>query len=319
MAAHGSKSVIYAALAGNAAIAVMKFVAAAFTGSAAMLSEGIHSVVDTGNQGLMLYGLRQARRKPDDLHPFGYGMELYFWTFVVAILIFAVGAGLSVYEGVAHILHPVPMTDPLWSYGVLALSLVFEGTAWVIAFRAFDKQRGQHGVLAAIRRSKDPTVFTVLFEDTAAITGLLIAFAGVAAAQYFDEPIFDGIASVAIGGVLAGVAILLARESKGLLIGESVDPEVLLGIRRLVAAESGIVAVNEVLTMHLGPHDVLLAISLDFADGLASEKVEEATSGLERRIVTKYPQVRRVFIEAQNRLAHRAAARAARRSAEPEA
>ncbi|MEQ8394557.1 cation diffusion facilitator family transporter [Thalassobaculum sp.] len=311
--AHGSKTVIYAALAGNAAIAVMKFTAAAFTGSAAMLSEGIHSVVDTGNQGLILYGMRQARRKPDARHPFGYGMELYFWTFVVAILIFAVGAGLSIYEGIQHIRHPVPMTNPEWSYVVLSLSLVFEGVAWVIAFREFEKQRGRHGYLAAVERSKDPTVFTVLFEDTAAVIGLLIAFVGIAAAQYFDEPVLDGVASLAIGGVLAAVAVLLARESKGLLIGESVDPEVLDGIRRLIGSDRRIVAVNEVLTMHLGPQDVLLAISIDFVDGLVSEKVEEAISSLERRVVAKYPQVRRVFIEAQNRYAHRMAERAAAR------
>jgi len=313
--AHGSKTVIYAALAGNAAIAVLKFVAAAFTGSAAMLSEGIHSVVDTGNQGLMLYGLRRARRPADDRHPFGYGMELYFWTFVVAILIFAVGAGLSIYQGIQHIRHPVPIRNPEWTYGVLALGLVFESGAWIVAYRAFDRQRGRHGLLAAVRRSKDPTVFTVLFEDTAAILGLLIAMAGVAAAQVLEMPVLDGVASIAIGGVLAVVAMLLAYESKGLLIGEGADPEVVDGIRRLVGPDSRIVAVNELLTMHLGPNDVLLAASFEFADSLPSGGVETAVSDIERRITTRFPQIRRVFIEAQSRRGHGLSARSAARAA----
>lgn len=312
--AHGSKTVIYAALAGNLAIAVMKFVAAAVTGSAAMLSEGIHSVVDTGNQGLMLYGLRRARRPADDRHPFGYGMELYFWTFLVAILIFAVGAGLSFYEGVQHIRHPEPISNAVWTYAVLALSLVFEGAAWLVAFRAFGRERSRHGLLGAVRRSKDPTVFTVLFEDTAAVIGLLAAFIGIAAAEVLDMPVLDGVASIVIAAVLAMVAVLLAIESKGLLIGEGVEPEVLVGIRRMVSGDPRITGINEVLTMHLGPQDVLLAASLDFANNLPAGAVEDAVSEFERKITAKYPQVRRVFIEAQSRRGHQRAVRAAARS-----
>ncbi|MCB1489251.1 MAG: cation diffusion facilitator family transporter, partial [Bauldia sp.] len=275
MAAHGSKIVIYAALAGNALIAVTKFVAAGLTGSSAMMSEGIHSLVDTGNQGLLLYGIRRAARPADARHPFGYGAELYFWSFVVAILIFAVGAGVSIYEGISKIRDPHPMEDPVINYVVLALALVFEGIAWTIAFRSFDKARGKIGLIAAVRQSKDPTVFTVLFEDTAAMLGLLVAFVGVYLASSLGIVWADGAASIGIGVILAMAAIFLAIETKGLLIGEAAAPEIVETIRNIVLATPTVSGMNELRTLHRGPEDILLALSLDFEDNLTAGKVEE--------------------------------------------
>lgn len=305
MSVHASKRVIYAAMAGNGLIAVTKFVAASITGSSAMLSEAIHSVVDTGNQLLLLHGLRRAGRQPDRRHPFGYGMELYFWTFIVAILIFAVGAGLSIYEGVNKLQDPHPITNPVVNYVVLAAAMVFEAAAWWVAFKAFKREKGNLGFLTAVRRSKDPTVFTVLFEDSAAMLGLIVAFAGIAVGEALDLPILDAVASIVIGGILALTAVLLAYESKGLLIGESVNYEVERGLRKIVDKQSGIEAINEMLTMHLGPRDVLLNLSLDFTDSLSAGDVEAAISGMEMKIKRQFPEIRRVFIEAQSRQGHR--------------
>ena len=316
MATHGSKKVIYAALAGNSLIAITKFGAAAYTGSSAMLSEAIHSVVDTGNQGLLLYGIRQSARPPDDAHPFGYGMELYFWTFVVAILIFAVGAGLSIYEGVNKVLEPHPVTSPIVNYIVLAMAMVFEATAWWIAFREFQKRDGTLGFIAAVRQSKDPTVFTVLFEDSAAMLGLVAAFVGIALGQALDLPLLDGLASIVIGLILAGTAIVLAYESKGLLIGEGARPGVVAGVRKMVAERPGIMRVNELLTMHFGPHDVLLTLSVDFVDRLSSREVEDTIGDLETEIKSTFPEVSRVFIEAQSWRSHRDSLRRAEAAAE---
>ncbi|MEI2385922.1 cation diffusion facilitator family transporter [Breoghania sp. JC706] len=303
--AHGSKKVIYAALAGNTLIAITKFAAATFTGSSAMLSEGIHSLVDTGNQGLLLYGMKRSARKADSEHPFGYGVELYFWAFVVAILIFAVGAGVSIYEGIQKLLEPHPVSDPLVNFIVLGLAFVFEAAAWVIALREFSRAKGRRSYIAAVRQSKDPTVFTVLFEDSAAMLGLLIAFAGLLAAEITGIEWFDGAASVAIGVVLGGTAILLAYETKGLLIGEAAAPELVATVERMVSADHAVTGINEMRTMHLGPHDVLMVLSLDFNDMLSAGEVEETTSDLEAAIKSRYPDVRRVFIEAQSRRRHR--------------
>ncbi len=303
--ASGSKRVIYAALIGNGLIAASKFFAAFITGSSAMLSEGIHSSVDCGNQILLLFGMRRAARPADDQHPFGYGMELYFWAFVVAILIFAVGAGISIYEGVIHILHPEPMSSPIWNYVVLGAAMVFEAGAWWVAFREFEKTRRGRPFLRAVRESKDPALFTVLFEDSAAMLGLVIALIGVAGAQVFAMPILDGAASVAIGVVLALVAILLAVETKGLLIGESAEPRVVEGIRRYLTPDTRVLAINEILTMHLGPNEILLNISLDFVDGLPAEKIEAAISDFETHIKTEFPRIGKIFIEAQSILGHR--------------
>lgn len=304
MATHGSKKVIYAALAGNSAIAAIKFAAAIFTGSSAMLSEAIHSLVDTGNQGLLLYGIRKAGKPADENHPFGYGMELYFWTFVVAILIFAVGAGVSIYEGVHKLLDPHPIENVYINYIVLAVAVAFESAALFIAAKEFNKTRGRRGILAEVRASKDPTVFTVLFEDTAALLGLVAAFVGIALAQALDMPIFDGIASIVIGIILATVAILLAYESKGLLIGEAAEPAVRQGVRTILLGRPELLRLNEVLTMHLGPRDILLNLSLDFRDDLSANDVEAAISALEIEIKAAYPEITRVFIEAQGWRAH---------------
>jgi len=304
MSVHASKKVIYAALAGNGLIAITKFGAASITGSSAMLSEAIHSVVDTGNQILLLYGLKRANRPPDRRHPFGYGMELYFWTFIVAILIFAVGAGLSIYEGVDKLHSPHAIANPVVNYVVLAVAMVFEAAAWLVAFNAFKEEKGNLGFLTAVRRSKDPTVFTVLFEDSAAMLGLIVAFAGIALAEALDLPILDAVASIGIGCILALTAVVLAYESKGLLIGESVAAEIEQGLRKIIRHQSGIESVNEMLTMHLGPRDVLLNLSLDFADSLSSSDVETAISGMETQIKKQFPQIRRIFIEAQSWQGH---------------
>ncbi len=304
MAAHGSKIVIYAALAGNALIAATKFVAAALTGSSAMMSEGIHSLVDTGNQGLLLYGLHRAAKPADARHPFGYGAELYFWAFVVAILIFAVGSGVSFYEGIAKIIEPHPMESPLINYVVLALAFVFEGTAWTIAFRSFGKARGKVGLIAAVRESKDPTVFTVLFEDTAAMLGLVVAFVGILLSTTYGIAWADGAASIGIGIILAIAAIFLAIETKGLLIGEAAAPEIVETIRNIVLATPTVAGMNELRTLHRGPEDILLALSLDFEDNLTAGKVEEAIQALETAIRDQFPTVGRVFIEVQSRRGH---------------
>ena len=317
MADPTSKKVIYAALAGNGMIAVTKFGAAVFTGSSAMFSEAIHSVVDMGNQGLLLLGLRRAKRPPDSAHPFGYGMELYFWTFVVAILIFAVGAGISIYEGVHRINSPQPITNPYINYVVLVLAMVFEAFAWTVAFREFRRTKGRLGYLEAVRRSKDPTVFTVLFEDSAAMLGLIVALVGIFLAQVLDMPALDGVASVVIGIILAVTAILLAYETKSLLIGERARPEVIGGIREIVRRFPQIIAVNELLTMHMGPRDVLLNLSVDFDDRVKSAEVEEAISDMEQQIKAAFPDVKRVFIEAQSWQRHGESQKAAREAPTP--
>jgi len=297
-----SRKVIYAALGANALIAVSKFVAASITGSSAMMSEGVHSVVDTGNQGLLLLGIRRAKRPADAAHPFGYGAEIFFWAFVVAILIFALGAGISVYEGVNKLLNPHPITSPYINYIVLAGAFVFECAAWVIAYREFRKAEGNRRkfhFFTAVRQSKDPVTFTVLFEDSAAMLGLVAAAAGVAGTDTLGLEWADGTASIVIGFILAGAAILLARETKGLLIGEAANPDVVRGIREIIKDAPDILHINELRTMHLAPHEILLALSVDFADGISSQTVERAVSTLERQIKESYPEVQRVFIEVQ--------------------
>lgn len=308
--ATGSKKVIYAALAGNSLIAVTKFAAAMYTGSSAMMSEGIHSLVDTGNQGLLLHGMRRAKRPADERHPFGYGVELYFWAFVVAILIFAVGAGVSLYEGVVKIMDPHPVTNPLVNYIVLGLAMIFEAVAWYVALREFTSVKGKSSYLDAVRDSKDPTLFTVLFEDSAAMLGLIAAFAGLVAAEALGLPWLDGAASIVIGIILGGTAIFLAYETKGLLLGEAASPELVGAVRSLARATPGVERVNELRSMHMGPDDVLLALSLDFQDDLTAGAVEEAIYGMEIAIKKQFPSVRRLFIEVQSNAHHQAIVRA---------
>ena len=303
--ARGSKKVIYAALAGNAGIAVTKFIASAVSGSSAMLAEAIHSVVDTGNQLLLLWGMRRASRPADAEFPLGHGKEVYFWSFVVAILIFAVGAGVSVYEGIKHLLDPRPVGHVGLNYIVLVIAMVFEGGAWWFAWRGFRAAKGDRGYLEAVHRGKDPTMFVVLFEDSAAMLGLLVAFIGIGLGQLTGNPYFDGGASIIIGFILAAVAGWLAWETKGLLIGEAADPEVQRRIREIVSAHPGIKQVNELVTMHMGPQSILVNMSVDFADELSSNDVEAAAAEFNRRIKQAMPEVRRVFIEAESWTAHR--------------
>jgi len=305
MAGQGSKTVIFAALAGNALIAITKFVAASFTGSAAMLSEGIHSLVDTGNQILLLYGIRQAAKPADEDHPFGYGLRLYFWAFVVAILIFGLGAGLSILHGIEKIREPEIVSDAWVNYLVLGLSILFEGGVWLIALRTFRAEKGAASWIEAIKASKDPTVFTVLFEDSAALLGLLTALVGIALSQLLGMPVFDGIASVVIGVILALTAAFLAYECQSLLTGEGVAPAVRRSIRAIASGGTGVERVNELLTMHFGPQDVLVALSLDFTNTLRATGVEATVSAIERAIKASHPQVTRVFVEAQSFEAHR--------------
>lgn len=300
MAAGSSKPVIYAAIIGNLAIAVAKFVAATVTGSSAMFSEGVHSLVDTGNGLLLLLGIRQSRLPPDREHPFGRGKELYFWSLIVAILIFAVGGGISIYEGITHLQHTVPLTDPAWSYAVLAFAIVAEGIAWTIAFREFRRVKGSAGYLAAIRRSKDPTTYVVLLEDTAAMLGLIAAFVGIYLGHALGIPALDGIASLVIGAILAGVAIFLAHECKGLLIGEGVDAETLESIRAIVDGDPAVASLRRSLSMHLGPYDALLTMEIEFAPALAASEVAAAIDRLDRRIRETHSHIRYVFVEAQS-------------------
>lgn len=314
MAAKGSRKVIFAALVGNGLIAITKFFATAYTGSSAMLSEAIHSVVDTGNQGLLLYGMKRARQPADEHHPFGYGSEIYFWSFIVAILIFGVGAGISFYEGVQKLLYPHPITSPHINYIVLALAMLFEAAAWWIAYKEFNRVRGSLGLIEAVQRSKDPTVFTVLFEDTAAMLGLVAALVGVYCADRFGIEWADGAASIAIGVILAGTAALLAYETKGLLIGESAGRKVLSGIRRIVTSAPGINRINELRTMHLAPNDIILALSVDFNDNMKVTEVEASVSRIEREVKSRFPEVKRLYIEVQSQEDHHRSVMAARRT-----
>ena len=296
-----SKKVILAALAGNGLIAVTKFVAAAISGSSAMLSEGIHSVVDTGNQILLLHGLKQAKKPADEQFPFGHGKEVYFWSFVVAILIFAVGAGISIYEGFHQIIDPRVILKPTINYVVLGLAMIFEGGAWYFAFTEFSRAKGRWGYLEAVHRGKDPTLFVVLFEDSAAMLGLLIAFGGVLVTQITGNAIFDGLASVGIGLILGGTAIWLAYETKSLLIGESAEAKVVAGVRVIADTYPDVENVNEILTLHMGPDFILLNLSIDFNDAASAADIEATIARMDGEIKDTFPTIKRVFIEAEAR------------------
>ncbi len=293
--------VLYGALAANLGIGVAKFVAAGMTGSSSMLTEGFHSVVDSGNQVLLLYGQKKAKRPADEAHPFGYGRELYFWAFVVAILIFAIGAGVSIFEGWRHIQEPEPLTSPTVNYVVLAISFALEGSSWTIAVREFSKAKGDMGWWQAIHRSKDPAGFIVLFEDSAALAGLVIAGLGIWASHAFNDPRIDGAASIAIGVILALVAVLLARESKGLLIGERADPAVIATIRRIVSAHPAIVSVNHVRTIHTAPESIFAAISADFDDSVTMGDGETLIEAMETELRAAVPTLSSIYIRPEKR------------------
>jgi cation diffusion facilitator family transporter len=295
----GSKKVIYAAILGNLLIAATKFVAAFFTGSSAMLSEGVHSLVDTGNGGLLLYGLRRAARPADKTHPLGHGRELYFWSFIVALLVFAVGAGVSFYEGIIHIIEPEPVANPIVNYAVLGLAMVFEGTSWFIALKEFRSVKGKLGYVEAVRLSKDPSVFTVLFEDTAALLGLIVAFAGILAAQIFAIPELDGVASIGISIILGATAIFLARESKGLLMGEAALPEVEQQILDIANKDPAVQQANGVLTVHMGPKQIAAGLSVEFEDHVPAPEIEACVQRIETALKKANPDIVTLFVKPQ--------------------
>jgi len=298
-APHGSRFVVYVALAGNLGIAIAKFTAAAISGSSAMLSEGVHSLVDTVNELLLLHGLRRAARKPTPTHPFGYGRELYFWSFIVALLVFAMGAGVSLYEGIQHLRDPRPTQHHGLAYAVLAISFAFEGTSWWVALREFRRRKGALGYFEAFRQSKDPSTFTVLLEDSAALLGLLIAFAGLLAAQWLDMPQLDGVASIGIAAVLAVTAFLLARETKGLLIGEPAHPRVAESLLSIAAADADVRAANGVLTMQMGPNQVVAALSAEFEDSRTTPQIEACIGRIEQAARQTHPELVALFVKPQ--------------------
>ena len=314
--AAGSHKVVYVALGGNLMIAVAKFIAAGVSGSSAMLSEGVHSLVDTVNEVLLLYGLHRAAKPPDRTHPFGYGRELYFWSFIVALLVLAMGAGVSLYEGVRHIRAPEPIERPIINYIVLGVAMLFEGTSWLVALREFRRQKGRLGYFAAFRQSKDPSTFTVLLEDTAALLGLLVALVGVISAQVLGMPQLDGVASVGIACVLAVSATLLARETKGLLIGESAQPAVSDAILAIAASDEGVCSANGVLTVQMGPNQVVAALSAEFDDALATPQIEACINRIEHQAKAAHPELISLFVKPQTASVWRARREAIRRGAD---
>ena len=294
-----SRLTLIAALAANLGIAIAKFVASAITGSSAMLTEGFHSVVDSLNQLLLLYGQKRSLQPPDDRHPLGYGRELYFWSFVVAILIFATGAGLSIYEGIRHIAAPEAISSPLVNYVVLAIALLLEGTSWYIAVRAFDAARGDQGWWEAVRQSKDPASFVILFEDSAAMFGLIVAAVGISLSLWTGDPRWDGVASVMIGLALAVVALALARESKGLLIGEPADPALEAAVRAAIDRRPEVTGVNEITTVHLGPRNIFLGLSVDFENHVPVGRIEALIAEAETELRARWPAIRAIYIKPQ--------------------
>lgn len=296
MAERTTPVALYAALLGNLAIAVTKFTAFAFTGGSAMFSEGVHSLVDTGNEILLIYGERRSRRPPDDTHPLGYGRELFFWSFVVAILIFALGAGVAIYEGVTHILEPEPITRPTVTFVVFGLSAIFEAISLGFAWRSFRRTMGSDRIWTAFRRSKDPATFTVLFEDTAALTGVAVAAIGSAVALLTGNAVWDGVASIVIGAVLGFVAVVLARESKQLLLGEAADPDLVRTLRETVEARPEVRRVTDIVTVQLGVDQVFAALSVEFPDAMTIPTLERLIATIARQVRERHPEVTRVFV-----------------------
>lgn len=300
MAKSGTLKAVWAALAGNLLVAMAKSTAAGLTGSAAMLSEAVHSLVDTLNELLLLYGIARSSRPADSTHPLGYAREIYFWSFVVALLIFTLGAGVSAYEGIHRLLEPQPIERPLVIYVVLAASLVFEGGSWIVGIRAFRASKRNLGWWEAFRRSKDPPAFIVVFEDSAAVLGILVAAAGTTAAIVTQDSRWDGIASLLIAAILAGVAVLLARESKALLIGERADPTLSDAIIRIAAGIKGVCNANSIVTVQLAPNTVTAMLSLDFFDYMRAPDIERAVMELETQIKRAHPEVWAIFVKPQS-------------------
>ena len=291
-----STRTIVVALVANMGIAVAKFIAAAITGSSAMLTEGVHSVVDCTNQLLLLWGRRQARKPADEAHPLGYGRELYFWSFVVAVLVFALGAGVSVYEGIIHIAYPEHAGSPWVAYIVLLIAFLLDGWSTFEAFKEFKGAKGKLGWVEAIRRSKDPAGFIVLLENGAAMAGIVVAAVGLALAQYTGNPFYDGAASIVIGVILGITAFVLAYESKALLIGEAADPELVAGLRAMIERQKGVTAVGEVLTVHSSPDQITAMLSVDFDDRITAREVEALVCAVEKEAEQRFPLIQRLYI-----------------------
>ena len=308
MAANSSsKLVVYAALAGNLFVAITKGIAAAWTGSSSMLSEAVHSLVDTTNEVLLLYGMHRSNERADLRHPLGYGRELYFWSFIVALLIFALGAGVSIYEGIGHVRAPEAISDPAVNYVVLALAFLFEGTSWYVSLREFREVKGDLGYFEAFRRSKDPPTFMVLFEDSAALIGIVLAGVGTFASSSLGIPVMDGVASILIGVVLVATSMLLARESKSLLIGERADRGLTDAIMRIAGAEPGVESANGVITTQMAPDQIVAALSVDFANSVSARDVEYVNVDIERKGRAERPDVVTLFVKPQSRAAYEAA------------
>ncbi len=299
-----SKVAVFGAIAANVAIAATKFAVAGVTGSSAMLSEGVHSTVDTGNGLLLLVGIRLSQRAPSPEHPFGHGKELYFWSLIVAVLIFGIGGGVSAYEGIVHVLDPQPIEDARWNYLVLAAAALFEGGSFTLALRQFMREKGPLPFWRALRISKDPSTYTVLAEDSAALVGLAIAACGIYASEALAMPAIDGVASILIGLLLAGVAVLLIGESRGLLVGEGIRPETAREIRALALACPGVKSVGRLLSMYVGAGDALLTFDVEFDRDLPASEVAATIARIERTIRERYPPIRRIYIEAANDTAH---------------
>ena len=302
----GSRVAVWAALAGNVLVAVTKVIAAAVTGSSAMLAEAVHSLVDTTNEVLLLYGMRSARRRADRDHPAGYGRELYFWSFVVALLMFSLGACVSILQGAHRLAAPEPIENPLVSEVVLALSFVFEGWSWLVSVRQFRRAKGTLGWYEAFRESKDPPLFLVVFEDSAALVGIGIAAAGTVLSAHLGLVWADGAASILIGLVLAGTSLLLARESKSLLIGERADAALIEDILRLANEACGSSRANGVLTVQLAPDEIMAAMSMEFDDRMTAPEIEVLVQDIEQRVHAAHPEVRSLFVKPQDpeRFAH---------------
>jgi cation diffusion facilitator family transporter len=293
----GSKFAVWGAIAANVAIAVIKFAVAGITGSSAMLSEGIHSLVDTGNGTLLLIGMKRSQRAATREHPFGHGKELYFWSLIVAVLIFGLGGGISFFEGVMHVRQPIELKDPMWNYIVLASAGVFEGGSFYLSLRQFNSQRGDVPIWQALRVSKDPANYTVLAEDFAALVGLAVAAVGIFLSHRLDMPQLDGAASMVIGLLLAGVAVLLIRESRGLLVGEGVKPETAQVIRAIAREERDVLDVGPVLSMYIGAEEVLVTFDATFDGDAPARRVAEAIRNIEGRIRERFPKIQRIYIE----------------------
>jgi len=294
-----SRIAVYGAIAANVAIAATKFVVAGITGSAAMLSEGIHSAVDTGNGVLLLIGRRLSERKATPEHPFGHGKELFFWSLIVAVLVFGLGGGLSMLEGIQHIMNPAPMRDPKWNYFVLFAAAIFEGTSFTVALRVFLREKGDRPFWAALHASKDPMTYTVLGEDFAALAGLAVASLGIFISHYYNLPQADGAASIAIGVILAGVAVLLIREARGLLIGEGIRPDTAAAIRELLGRHPLVRSVGPLLSMYIGPEQVLLTLDVEFDPKASAASISKAVRSLEQEIRARFDKITRIYIEAR--------------------